>query len=101
MWGSGMTTTPETSWPALPYGAWKDTYATLHMWLQVIGKVALAQAPPLNHCWSVALRVTPRTLALVPRSVADFYRARSDYPLWLSPRASALALRAAAKRAAP
>ncbi|RAN81950.1 hypothetical protein B5P43_09685 [Bacillus sp. SRB_336] len=104
-----MTTTPETTWPALPYGAWKDTYATLHMWLQVIGKVALAQAPPLNHCWSVALRVTPRglatrslphgarsftieldfidhqlivrasdgetrTLALEPRSVADFYR---------------------------
>jgi hypothetical protein len=58
-----MTTTPETTWPALPYGAWKDTYATLHMWLQVIGKVALAQAPPLNHCWSVALRVTPRGLA--------------------------------------
>jgi hypothetical protein len=109
MWGSDMIKTPETSWPALPYGAWKDTYATLHMWLQVIGKVALAQAPPLNHCWSVALRVTPRglatrslpygarsftleldfidhqlavrasdgqtrTLALVPRSVADFYR---------------------------
>ena len=58
-----MTTTSETSWPALPYDAWKDTYATLHMWLQVIGKVALAQAPPLNHCWSVALRVTPRGLA--------------------------------------
>ena len=45
-----MTTTAETSWPALPYSAWKDTYATLHMWLQVIGKIALAQAPPLNHC---------------------------------------------------
>ena len=38
-------------WPALPYDAWKDTYATLHMWTQVVGKVALAQAPPLNHSW--------------------------------------------------
>jgi hypothetical protein len=96
-------------WPALPYGEWKDTYATLHMWTQVVGKVALALAPPLNHSWSIALQVTPRglatrtlphgertltmefdfvdhelhirasdgavrTLALRPRTVADFYR---------------------------
>jgi hypothetical protein len=50
-------------WPALPYDAWKDTYATLHMWTQVVGKVALAQAPPLNHSWAVALQVTPRGLS--------------------------------------
>jgi hypothetical protein len=50
-------------WPALPYEAWKDTYATLHMWTQVVGKVALAQAPPLNHSWSIALQVTPRGLS--------------------------------------
>jgi hypothetical protein len=50
-------------WPALPYDAWKDTYATLHMWTQVVGKVALAQAPSLNHCWAVALQVTPRGLS--------------------------------------
>ena len=25
-------------WPALPYDAWKDTYATLHMWTQVVGE---------------------------------------------------------------
>src|SRR5258706_22167 len=50
-------------WPALPYDAWKDTYATLHMWSQVVGKVALALAPPLNHSWAVALHLTPRGLA--------------------------------------
>lgn len=50
-------------WPALPYEAWKDTYATLHMWMQVVGKVALAQAPPLNHSWGIAMQVTPRGLA--------------------------------------
>ena len=96
-------------WPELPYDAWRDTYATLHMWMQVVGKVALAQAPPLNHSWGSALQVTPRglatrtlpygtrtfgiefdfiahqlvfrssdgqirTLALAPRTVADFYR---------------------------
>lgn len=53
-------------WPALSYDAWKDTYATLHMWTQIVGKVALASAPPLNHCWSIALRVTPRGLCTAP-----------------------------------
>ena len=53
---------PQEQWPALPYDAWKDTYATLHMWTQVVGKVALAQAPPLNHSWGVALRITGRGL---------------------------------------
>ena len=50
-------------WPALPYAAWKDTYATLHMWTQVVGKVALAQAPPINHSWAIAMQVTARGLS--------------------------------------
>ena len=50
-------------WPALSYEAWKDTYATLHMWTQVVGKAALAQAPPLNHSWASALQVMPRGLS--------------------------------------
>ena len=28
-------------WPALPLDSWKDTYATLHMWTQIVGKVRL------------------------------------------------------------
>ncbi|MDE2226120.1 MAG: hypothetical protein KGJ46_12680 [Xanthomonadaceae bacterium] len=56
----------DACWPALPYDAWKDTYATLHLWSQVVGKIALALAAPLNHCWAVALRVTPRGLATRP-----------------------------------
>jgi uncharacterized protein DUF5996 len=61
-------------WPALPYDAWKDTYATLHMWTQVVGKIALAQAPPLNHSWGVALHLTPRGLstALLPHGRRSF-----------------------------
>ena len=47
-------------WPALPYDAWTDTYATLHMWMQVVGKVALAQSPPVNHSWGVAMELTAR-----------------------------------------
>lgn len=99
----------DTRWPPLKYEDWKDTYATLHMWTQVVGKIALAQAPPINHSWGCALQITPRglatrtlpheartftiefdfvahqlvirssdgttrTLALAPRSVAEFYR---------------------------
>ena len=50
-------------WPALPYDQWKDTYATLHMWTQVVGKIALAATPPINHSWGVALHITPRGIA--------------------------------------
>jgi Family of unknown function (DUF5996) len=47
----------------LPYAEWQDTYATLHMWTQIVGKIALALSPPLNHSWGVALQVTARGLA--------------------------------------
>jgi hypothetical protein len=95
-------------WPALPLDSWKDTYATLHMWTQMVGKVRLRLTPLLNHWWNVPLYVTAcglttsripyrqrafelrfdflrhqlvlettdgilKTLALAPRSVAEFY----------------------------
>ena len=49
-------------WPALPLAAWKDTYATLHMWTQIVGKVRLALSPNINHWWGTAFYVTPRGL---------------------------------------
>jgi Family of unknown function (DUF5996) len=52
----------EERWPALPFEEWKDTYATLHMWTQIVGKVRLALCPLINHYWGVALYVTPRGL---------------------------------------
>ncbi|MCP6760086.1 MAG: DUF5996 family protein [Fischerella sp. CENA71] len=99
----------DTIWPSLPVAAWQDTYATLHLWTQIIGKIRLALAPKINHWWHSTLYVTPRglttssipyetrtleisfdflehqllfdtsdgirrTIALVPRSVADFYQ---------------------------
>jgi len=45
-------------WPALPLEEWQDTYATLHMWTQIIGKIRLAQTPLINHWWNVPLYVT-------------------------------------------
>lgn len=49
-------------WPALPYDQWRDTYATLHMWTQVVGKVTLALTPRLNHFWNIAFLLTARGL---------------------------------------
>lgn len=63
-----MTHLPNTEggsrdeWPSLSYEAWKDTYATLHMWTQMVGKMALAHAAPLNHCWGSALLCNARGL---------------------------------------
>jgi hypothetical protein len=50
------------SWPQQDYSAWADTCATLHLWTQVVGKIRLALAPPLNHWWATALYVTARGL---------------------------------------
>ncbi len=49
-------------WPALPLSEWQDTYATLHMWTQMVGKVRLALAPPVNHFWETTLYVSARGL---------------------------------------
>jgi hypothetical protein len=49
-------------WPSLPLEAWSETYATLHMWSQVIGKVRLSLSPPVNHWWHCALYVSSRGL---------------------------------------
>ena len=49
-------------WPPLPRDEWAATYATLHMWTQIVGKVRLARAPMVNHWWQVPLYVTARGL---------------------------------------
>jgi len=50
-------------WPALPLDSWKNTYATLHMWTQIVGKVRLSLTPLVNHWWNVPLYVTARGLS--------------------------------------
>jgi hypothetical protein len=54
------------SWPALPLAEWNDTYATLHMWTQIVGKVRLALSPPINHFWGTTLYVSARGLTTSP-----------------------------------
>jgi hypothetical protein len=53
-------------WPALPLEAWTDTYATLHLWTQIVGKVRLAQSAWVNHSWHSTLYVTARGLTTSP-----------------------------------
>jgi hypothetical protein len=50
------------SWPELPLASWQDTYATLHMWTQIVGKIRLALSPRVNHWWEVPLYVNARGL---------------------------------------
>ena len=54
------------AWPSLPLEAWSDTYATLHLWTQIVGKVRLALSPWINHSWHVTLYVTARGLSTSP-----------------------------------
>jgi hypothetical protein len=53
-------------WPELPLKAWEDTYHTLHMWTQIVGKIRLGLAPLQNHWWNVALYVNARGLTTSP-----------------------------------
>jgi hypothetical protein len=50
----------------LPYHEWRDTLDTIHMWTQVVGKIQLALAPPMNQWWHIAQHVTARGLTTGP-----------------------------------
>lgn len=55
-------------WPRLTLAEHGATTATLQLWLQIVGKIRLAQSPWLNHSWHVPLYVTVRGLGtgLIP-----------------------------------
>ena len=61
-----MSSNSQDPWPELPTAAWRDTYATLHLWTQIVGKIRLTKSPWLNHSWHVTLYVTPRGLTTSP-----------------------------------
>lgn len=60
--------TTESLWPELPLAEWKDTYETLHMWTQIVGKIRLALTHLENHWWNSTLYVTSRGLTTSPMS---------------------------------
>lgn len=45
--------------PFLPYEAWTDTRVTLHLVMQIIGKIRLKLTPRKNHWWYITQYVTP------------------------------------------
>lgn len=54
--------TANTNWPDIPFEAWKETCAALHLYSQIVGKYRLAHTPWINHSWHATLYVTPRGL---------------------------------------
>jgi hypothetical protein len=59
------------AWPELPYSAWKDTLETLHMKLQIVGKVRLALSPFEPQWANVPLYLSARGLTTTPMAFAD------------------------------
>jgi len=55
-------------WPRLPLDQWQETYETLHLWSQIVGKIRLSHMPWINHSWHVPLYVVSRglTTSLIP-----------------------------------
>src|SRR3954462_6190825 len=66
-----MTTTANGVWPRLDLDEWAPTQATLHRWLQIVGKTRLALAPMQNHWWQIVLYLTARGLTTSPMPHGD------------------------------
>lgn len=64
----------EEAWPDLPLASWSDTCATLHLWIQIVGKIRLVQSPWTNHSWHVPLYVTAKglTTSSIPYGARTF-----------------------------
>jgi hypothetical protein len=46
----------------LPFAAWEPTKTTLHLWCQIVGKIALRSSALRNHWWNCTLRPTAQGL---------------------------------------
>lgn len=60
-----------SDWPELPLAAWRDTYATLLLYTQIVGKIRLALTPTVNEWWNVSLHVTTQGLTTGPMPYGD------------------------------
>jgi hypothetical protein len=58
-----MTASTPAGRPVLAVDDWRPTRDTLHMWLQIVGKIRMVNAMPLNHWWHVTFVVSPRGLS--------------------------------------
>jgi len=71
---SPATDSVRPEWPDLPLEAWRETYAALHLWTQIAGKIRLALSPWVNHSWHTTLYVTARglTTSVIPYDTRNF-----------------------------
>jgi hypothetical protein len=60
-----------SAWPALPYEEWSATCDTLHAHTQVLGKLAVALAPPEPQLQHAALRLSARGWETLPLPAPD------------------------------
>ena len=60
-----------SDWPALPFEPWSATCETLHAHTQVLGKLAVALAPPEPQLQHAALRLTARGWETLPLPAPD------------------------------
>ncbi|MGH8979932.1 MAG: DUF5996 family protein [Acidimicrobiales bacterium] len=58
-------------WPALPYEQWRESCDTLHAHSQLLGKLAIALAPPQPELGHAALRLTGRGWETAPLPAPD------------------------------
>ena len=57
--------------PSMPLAEWQDTKATLHRYVQVVGKIRLADSVRRNHWWNVPFHLTGRGITTRPMGQAD------------------------------
>jgi hypothetical protein len=68
------------AWPELRYEDWRPTCETLHRWIQIIGKIRLAQTPWHIHSWHATLYLTTRGLTTSPIPHGDrFFEIELDF----------------------
>src|SRR3712207_810911 len=60
--GPATAEPPVSVFPPMPLAEWVDTKETLHRFLQVVGKLRLANAPRRNHWWHIPFHLTGRGL---------------------------------------
>src|SRR5450755_763507 len=60
-----------SGWPELAYEQWSETADTLHAYTQLLGKLAVALAPPEPQLQHAALRLTARGWETAPLPPPD------------------------------
>lgn len=76
-----MHVPPTGAWPVIPVSDWQDTRDTLQLYLQVVGKIRLANEPLSNHWWNVPFYITARglTTSLMPHPTGPAFQIDFDF----------------------